>query len=79
VWAPFETLSFVHQVAAPGAVRKYASTNYITLGAIIEVVTGKHVEDFYRNRFFQPLGLNSMYLAVRENPGQGVLASPHVI
>ena len=77
VWAPFETLSFVHQVAAPGTVRKYASTNYITLGAIIEVVTGKHVEDFYRNRFFQPVGLNSMYLAVRENPGQGVLASPH--
>lgn len=77
VWTPFETLSFVHQVAARGAVRKYSSTNYITLGAIIEIVTGKHVEDYYRNRFFLPLGLNSMYLAIRENPVSGVLASPH--
>lgn len=77
VWTPFETLSFVHQVAARGAVRKYSSTNYITLGAIIETVTGKHVEDFYRDRFFRPLGLNSMYLAVRDPPGSGVLASPH--
>jgi CubicO group peptidase (beta-lactamase class C family) len=77
VWTPFETLSFVHQVAARGAIRKYSSTNYITLGAIIETVTGKPVEDFYKKRFFRPLGLNSMYLAVRESPGRGVLASPH--
>ena len=77
VWTPFETLTFVHQVAEPGAERKYSSTNYITLGAIIETITGKYVEDFYRKRFFQPLGLNSMYLAVRENPGSGILASPH--
>ncbi len=77
VWTPFETLTFVHQIAEAGSIRKYSSTNYITLGAIIETVTGKRVEDFYRKRFLRPLGLNSMYLAVRENPGPGVLASPH--
>jgi CubicO group peptidase (beta-lactamase class C family) len=78
IWTPFETLTFVHQVAEPGAVLHYSSTNYIILGAIIETVTGKHVEDFYRKRFFDPLGLHSMYLAIREEkPAHAVLASPH--
>jgi len=78
IWTPFEMLTFVHQVSEPGAVLHYSSTNYIILGAIIEAVTGKHVEDLFRKRFFEPLGLNSMYLAIREEKqGRGVLASPH--
>jgi D-alanyl-D-alanine carboxypeptidase len=78
VWTPFETLTFVHQVAEPGAVLHYSSTNYIVLGAIIETVTGKHVEDFFRRRFFDPLGLLSMYLAIREDqPAHSILAAPH--
>ena len=44
VWTPFEMLTFVHQVSQPGAVRRYSSTNYIILGAIIEAVTGKPAE-----------------------------------
>jgi len=67
VWTPFEMLTFVHQVSEPGAVLHYSSTNYVLLGALIESVTGKHVEDFYRKRFFEPLGLHSMYLAIRED------------
>ncbi len=78
VWTPFEMLTFVHQLNEPGAIRVYSSTNYIVLGAIIEAVTGKPVEEFYRNRFFNPLRLNSMYLAIREQPQtNALLASPH--
>ncbi|MEP6949398.1 MAG: serine hydrolase, partial [Ginsengibacter sp.] len=78
VWTPFEMLTFVHQVSEPGAVLHYSSTNYIILGAIIEAVTGKRIEDLYRKRFFDPLGLRSMYLAIREEMGaRGILASPH--
>ncbi|MDQ6889743.1 MAG: serine hydrolase [Bacteroidota bacterium] len=78
VWTPFEMLTFVHQIDPRGAVRKYSSTNYIVLGAIIELATGKHVEEFYRSRFFDPLHLKSMYLAIRESAeGHGSLASPH--
>ena len=78
VWTPYEMLSFVHQINPVGSVRKYSSTNYVLLGAIIEIVTGKHVEDFYRRRFFNPLGLKSMYFDVREqNPTNRILASPH--
>jgi D-alanyl-D-alanine carboxypeptidase len=78
VWTPFEMLTFVHQINQPGEVRRYSSTNYIILGAIIEAVTGKPAEQHYRERFFEPLGLTSMYLDVRETQKPGsVLASPH--
>lgn len=76
VWNAFETISFCHQVNTPGAVRRYSSTNYIMLGAIVEAVTGKPMEQHYRQRFFDPLHLNSMYLSVRE-PQKGVLTAPH--
>ncbi|HEY5408064.1 MAG TPA: serine hydrolase [Ginsengibacter sp.] len=78
VWLPYEMLSFVHQETPVGTVRKYSSTNYVLLGAIIETVTGKKVEDFYRHRFFNPLGLKSMYFDIREqNPTNRILAAPH--
>ena len=78
VWTVFEMLSFVHQINAPGAVRIYSSTNYLTLGAIIEMATGKSIEDHFRQRFFTPLQLNSIYLGVRElQPEETTLAAPH--
>ncbi len=78
IWTPYEMVSFVHQINAPGAVRSYSSTNYILLGAIIEAATGKPVEQLFRQRFFDPLHLTSMYLGGRESLGnRGVLASPH--
>ena len=78
VWTPYETVSFVHQIASPGTVRRYSSTNYIILGAIIEALTGKPVAQHYRERFFTPLALNSMYVGVREpQPAGTLLAAPH--
>jgi CubicO group peptidase (beta-lactamase class C family) len=77
-WTAPEILSFVHQVAAPGAERRYSSTNYITLGAIVEIVTHKAIEQHFRERFLTPLRLRSMYFAVREpQPAGTILASPH--
>jgi D-alanyl-D-alanine carboxypeptidase len=78
IWTPYEMVSFVHQIAQPGAVRKYSSTNYILLGAIIESATGKPVEQYFRQRFFDKLNLHSMFLGGREAIGnRGNLASPH--
>ncbi|HLO82840.1 MAG TPA: serine hydrolase [Chitinophagaceae bacterium] len=77
-WTPFEALSFVHQVSAPGAERRYSNTNYIVLGAIIEIVTGKPLQKHFRERFLTPLALNSVYFDARETQPVGtVLASPH--
>ncbi len=78
IWTPYEMASFVHQISPPGAERRYSSTNYILLGAIIEAATGKPIEQYYRERFFDPLHLASMYLGGRESLGnRGMLASPH--
>ena len=77
-WTAPEILSFVHQINAPGAVRSYSSTNYILLGAIVETVTHKPVEQHFRERFFNPLRLRSMYFGEREpQPSHTTLASPH--
>lgn len=78
VFTPFEILGVVHQIAPKGTVRSYSSTNYTTLGAIVEIATQKPVEMHFRTRFFTPLQLNSMYLSIREpNPAGSLLASPH--
>jgi len=71
-------VSFAHQANTPGAARVYSSTNYMLLGAIIEAATNKPAEQHYRERFFEPLHLSSMFLGGREALGdRGVLASPH--
>ncbi len=78
IWTPYETISFVHQVDTPGAVRKYSSTNYVLLGAIMEAATGKPVEQLYRKHFFGKLNLEHTYLGKRKIPGnQNNLAAPH--
>ena len=78
VFTPYETISFIHQVAEPGTIRSYSSSNYIILGAIIENATGKPVEQLYEERFFDPLNLNSIYLGVRQPlPSGQTLAAPH--
>jgi D-alanyl-D-alanine carboxypeptidase len=78
IWTPYEMASYVHQIAAPGAERKYSSTNYVLLGAIIEAATGKPVEELFRKNFFNRLHLSSMYFGGRESIGnRGNLASPH--
>lgn len=78
IWQAPEIIPFLKQTAPPGKERRYISSNYVLLGAIIEHTTGKKVEDLYRERFFKPLGLNSMFLAEREPIGnRGNLADPH--
>ncbi|KAA5543408.1 serine hydrolase, partial [Adhaeribacter rhizoryzae] len=78
VWTPEEAVALLNQIFPPGTKRQYSNTNYLILGALIEIVTGKPLEQHYRERFFTPLGLESMYLGVREQIGnRGVLAAPH--
>jgi D-alanyl-D-alanine carboxypeptidase len=77
-WTVFEMLTFVHQVNAPGVVRKYSNTNYLVLGSIIEIATAIPLQQHFRQRFFTPLQLNSIYFDAREPQWPGtMLASPH--
>jgi CubicO group peptidase (beta-lactamase class C family) len=78
IWTPYEMVSFVHQIAAPGTERRYSSTNYILLGAIIEAATGKTIAHHFRTRFFTPFNLASMYFSIQEQRGnRPEVAAPH--
>jgi CubicO group peptidase (beta-lactamase class C family) len=79
IWTAAEALAFVHQDALPGKPREYSSSNYIMLGAIVENVTGIPVAKHFRDRFFTPLQLHSMYLRGQEPApvGYPAMAAPH--
>ena len=77
-WTPYELMVFTQQLSAPGSVRRYSHNNYVFLGAIIEVAAGRPIEELFRERFFVPLGLHSLYLEGREPHGsRPFLAAPH--
>ncbi len=68
-WYPHEMVGYAKAMrpkGIPGAVWHYADTNYVLLGMIIERVTGQPLEEVYRQRIFQPLGMTETYLAYRE-------------
>jgi len=45
---------------------QYSNTGYILLGMIIEKATGSKISTELRNRFWKPLGLDSMLFAIEE-------------
>ena len=71
-WTPKEVIkAFVHKSQFPkGTGWHYSNAGYILLGMIIEKATGSKLSTEFRNRFWNPLGLNSIYLAGEEElPG----------
>ncbi len=54
---------------------EYSNSNYLILGLIIKAVTGKTVGEAMRTRFWDPLGLNSIYFGTDETPN-GPVAAP---
>lgn len=78
-WEPEEALKLVNQGEIEPGVRSYSNSNYIMLGYIVEQVTGIEIEEHFRERFFGPLDLKTMYLGARENApaGNAPLAAPH--
>ena len=78
VYTPYELMVFTQQLSPPGTVQRYSHNNFVFLGFIIEAATGRKVEELYRERFFEPLNLESIYLELREPHGnRDLLASPH--
>ena len=56
-------------VAAPGELMYYSNANYVVLGAVLEAVTGKGLEDALRELVFRPANMNSTTLASAANLG----------
>jgi CubicO group peptidase (beta-lactamase class C family) len=55
----------------------YSNIMFLAAGEIIPVVTGKTWDEFIRERFFTPLGMNNANTTIRDfKPGQDI-AAPH--
>ena len=67
-WPPKEVLTtFVRKPHFPkGKGWQYSNTGYILLGMIIEKATGSKISTELRNRFWNPLDLDSTFFAVEE-------------
>ncbi|MBB6613134.1 serine hydrolase [Pontibacter sp. Tf4] len=55
----------------------YSNLMFITAGEVIENVTGKTWENYIKETFFQPLGMNRSYTSVNDLKGVQNVASPH--
>lgn len=68
IWTPEEMIT--RMVLAPyfkqGEGWHYSNTDYILLGMIIKEVTGNPLSKEFRDRFYQPLGLNHTFLDAEE-------------
>ena len=45
----------------PGEGYRYSNTGFVLLGLVIEAASGQSLGEFYRQRFFEPLGLRDTY------------------
>ncbi len=77
VWTPENIIQHCEAPwFAPGQNRRYSSTNYVLLGMVVEKVMNMSAAEAFRQNFFEPLGLNDMYLSDGSEPA-GTLAGPH--
>jgi D-alanyl-D-alanine carboxypeptidase len=62
-WKPREILdAFVLEpYFAPGTGYHYSNTNFVLLGLVVQEAAGKPLSDVLRERFFEPLGLDSTW------------------
>jgi CubicO group peptidase (beta-lactamase class C family) len=55
----------------------YQNVMFLAAGQIIPAVTGKSWDDFVRERFLAPLGMNSTTTSIRDFKPGGNIAAPH--
>jgi len=68
IWTPEEVLSYIQEpYFAPGEGWRYSNTNYLLLAMIIEEATGSNLSTEFRERFWQPLQIESAYLSMEED------------
>lgn len=77
VYTPDELVNMVDQFGAafePGSegAWKYASTNYVILGLLVEKVTGRPLAEEMRQRIFEPLGFSHTVFATTERFGTSI-------
>ena len=59
---------------APGEQYSYETGGFLTLGTVIEAVTGNSAAEEMRNRIFEPAGAQNIYLTPEEFPPETVVS-----
>ena len=71
-WTPKECIQFTKEkmkpLFFPGKGYHYSDTEYVLLGLIIEEVSGKSLEDFFKEFIFKPIGMQNTAMFLRSQP-----------
>lgn len=54
----------------PGSKYRYCNTGYTLLAMIIEVASGRPIENYFEEEFFKPLGMNNSFVLSAESDDQ---------
>jgi D-alanyl-D-alanine carboxypeptidase len=75
-WTAAELIAFAYDTAyfPPGESWRYANTNYILLGEIVEAVTGQPLSKTIRDRILTPLDMSNTFFATEEAVPGGVVS-----
>lgn len=70
IWEPIETIDYVKTnlppLFPPGRGFHYADTGYVLLGMMLENITQMDLAQIYRQRLWEPLGMDNTYLFFKE-------------
>jgi CubicO group peptidase (beta-lactamase class C family) len=65
-------LAKIELIAPPGEHYEYSNSNYVTLGMIIQAVTGQSYETYIREHIFQPLDMQNSFTSKTEAQQDGL-------
>jgi CubicO group peptidase (beta-lactamase class C family) len=66
-------LANVHLSASPGERYEYSNANYVTLGMIIQAVSGQSYEDYIAEHIFKPLDMRNSFTSKSEAQKNGLV------
>ena len=66
-------LAKIELIAPPGERYEYSNANYVTLGMIIQAVTGQSYESYIREHIFQPLDMQNSFTSKTEAQQDGLV------
>lgn len=65
-------LASMHLLSQPGASFAYSNANYVTLGLIVQMVSGQPYEDYIRQHLFAPLDMRNSFVSQDEAVQHGM-------
>jgi CubicO group peptidase (beta-lactamase class C family) len=65
-------LAKIELIAPPGERYEYSNANYVTLGMVIQVVTGQSYETYIREHIFKPLDMKNSFTSKTEAQQDGL-------